>query len=62
MTLDEYNLQLQVLKSQLINLANKIDGVKVESDDYDIITNQQIEVQDALIALDNRYNAERENR
>ena len=59
MDMNTYHQQLERLKNKIVNLGYRQDSVDPSSDEYELITNEQIAVQNELIALDNKYNSER---
>ena len=59
MDLETYNKTLNSLKTQLTGVMDQLDPLDPASEHYESLSDEMIELQNKLIALDSQYNAER---
>ena len=59
MELDTYNETLNNLKTQLTRVMDQLDALDPADDRYESLNDKMISIQNELIALDAKYNAER---
>ena len=59
MDLETYNKTLNSLKTQLTRVLDQLDTLDPASEHYGSLSDEMIELQNKLIALDSQYNAER---
>jgi predicted nucleic acid-binding Zn-ribbon protein len=60
MDLDTYNQTLNNLKTQLTRVMDELDALDPADDRYESLNDKMISIQNELIALDAKYNAERQ--
>ena len=60
MDLDTYNQTLNNLKTQLTRVMDQLDALDPADDRYESLNDKMISIQNELIALDAKYNAERQ--